>query len=200
MSASSVPRPVLFALIGGVLIVAIFFVMQKGKKDDSSSSPSIPAPAAKPSTDKVKPGSEEPAPGSSGAKANSKAPAAAKQAPAPPLGTPGSEPATADDTKLPAAVAKAVRQRKTVVLLFRRKSGFDDRAVARGVEALPRSSRVEVFITGIKDVDRYVSITGKDGVSQTPTLIVMAPNGRKDVQTGYLDAKTIENTVFNAAK
>ena len=220
MSVSSLPRPVVFALIGGVLIAAVFFATHKSNKSDSSSSSSTPAPAA-------------PAPKSDAGTAQSGSGKSASSTQGSPAGSAGKSKSSSTGTgaaaggaaksqsqsqastgsgasagsragataKLPAPVRKAVAQHKTVVLLFWDKKGVDDREVEQAVAGLRgRSNKVKVFITGVGNVDHYVSITGKDGISGTPTLIVMAPNGSKDVQSGYIDEKTVENTVFNAAK
>ena len=95
----------------------------------------------------------------------------------------------------------ALDDHKVVVILFWRPEGVDDRQVYESVQGLRgRSGGTKVFTEPVRQIDRYVSIVGPDGVSQTPALVVVNTKGKVDVQTGFIDEKTIENTVYNADK
>lgn len=196
MSLSTIPRPVIFAVIGGVLLLAAFMFMRKGSSEPSSSL-KTPPPAAGSGDTKAPPAGDKSASGDS----TNNTPSQQGTDSASGSATQSSSTAQAPggEKGLPASVQKALDQHKVVVVLFWRPVGVDDRNVYDSVQGLRgRSDAVRVFTSGIEDIDRYVAITGAEGITQTPALLVVNRKGKTDVQTGFLDEKTIENTVYNA--
>jgi hypothetical protein len=178
---TALPRPVLFGVVGIVLIGAVFFAMRK--PGGSTSSPPTPAPATAPSAEN---------------------PGATKATPSTPPAKNGTAPKTAPKTSgrgLPAPVQKALDAKKTVVILFWNRRAVDDRSVKASVDRLPRRhGKVAVFTDRVKHLSRYTRITAATSVTQTPALVFVNRKGQAELQTGYLDYQTIQQYVLNALR
>jgi hypothetical protein len=81
-------------------------------------------------------------------------------------------PATA---KPPATVTAAYKSGETVVLLFVRDGGIDDRLVRKTTEALSGLAGVASFVVPAAEISRYSTITGGIGVERVPALVVVSP-------------------------
>ncbi|MEX0993698.1 MAG: hypothetical protein WDZ37_06855 [Solirubrobacterales bacterium] len=183
MSVSSIPRPVLIGLIG-VVLLGVAFVATRPKSDKSSptTAPATTTPA--------------PAPSDSTSKETTKADATP---------TTPSEPTTSNVelTKLPAPVSKALDKNFVVAILFWRKQGVEDRHMQRAAATMRKYARqhpkekIAVFDPGIGALTRWLTITGAEGLSQTPSYIVINRHGQSDVQTGFVDSKTMANAIEN---
>jgi hypothetical protein len=102
---------------------------------------------------------------------------------------------------LPAAVAKALDAKKTVVVLFWNKSGVDDRSVKKSVDRLSRrGGKVAKFTETVKNLSRYTRITSAASVTTTPSLVVVNSRGQAEVLAGYSDYQTINQFVSNASR
>lgn len=77
--------------------------------------------------------------------------------------------------KPPAAVIKAYASGATVVLLFVRDGGIDDRLVRKTTETLSSLSTVPTFVVPAAQIARYSAITGGIGVDRVPALVVLSP-------------------------
>ena len=166
----SLPRPVLLAVVGVVLAGSLFVFSRRG----AETTPSVPAPSdtVQP-TDAVSPQGTPPAADKS---------------------TPGGR-------GLPSRVARALDAKKTVVILFWNKGGVDDRSVKNSVDQLPRrGGRTAVFTDKVANLSRYTRITAAASVTQTPALVVVNPEGRAEVLSGYYDFQTLRTFVRNAAR
>ncbi|MEX2196429.1 MAG: hypothetical protein WD844_14185 [Thermoleophilaceae bacterium] len=103
----TLPRPALFAILGGVLILAVFALTRAtGQADDSGAAAPAPAPAA-----------EAPAPAAEEPVAE---PAAAKPA----------------DSGVPAGLEQAIEKGQVAVLAFTQEGGAEDDAVRAAVGSL----------------------------------------------------------------
>jgi hypothetical protein len=179
----TVPRPVLLALVGAVLVGALFFFT----RSSSEPVPDVPAPSqtsqpSSPSADTPRPPAEQnkPEPGTA--------------APSPDKGAPGS-------TGLPSRVAKALDAKKTVVVLFWNRFGVEDRSVKSSVDRLPRrGGKTAVFTDKVTNLSRYTRITASANVSSTPAVVIVNPEGKAEVLNGYYDFQTIRQFVRNAAR
>lgn len=167
----SLPRPVLLAVVGVVLAGSLFVFSRRG----AETTPSVPAPSetVQPSDPAVTPQGTPPAADKS---------------------TPGGR-------GLPSRVARALDAKKTVVILFWNKGGVDDRSVKNSVDQLPRrGGRTAVFTDKVSNLSRYTRITAAASVTQTPALVVVNPEGRAEVLSGYYDLQTLRTYVRNAAR
>jgi hypothetical protein len=168
---TTLPRPVLLAIVGVVLAGSLFVFSRRG----AETTPSVPAP------------SETVQPTDPAAKPQSTPPAADKSK----LGGRG----------LPSRVARALDAKKTVVILFWNKGGVDDRSVKNSVDQLPRrGGKTAVFTDKVANLSRYTRITTAASVTQTPALVVVNPEGKAEVLNGYYDFQTLRQYVRNAAR
>jgi hypothetical protein len=195
----AVPRPLLLALVGVVLLGATF--MATRNSSDKASSPSPPAakapgpsaaavakaatPALRPSKSAAQPKSQ------SAAKPKSQSSAAPTAKSAKPATRRGSS------LRTPAAVARALAQRKVVVLAFFQ-PGADDRATRSAVQALSRKHLAAVFTERIGNISRYRPIVGSLGVTQAPAVVIVNQQRRARVVEGYIDAETLAQEVADA--
>lgn len=99
------------------------------------------------------------------------APAPVDVPPLPPSAAAGAPP-------LPRAVTAAFEANRTVVLLFVRSGGIDDRLVRASADrirtTLPRAS---VFVVPAKRIARYAAIAQGVAVERVPALVVVRPKG-----------------------
>jgi hypothetical protein len=172
----AVPRPILFALVGLVLVVGAFLATRSSQE---ASEPE-PAPAAEQATPEK--GSAE---------------KVAVAEPATPKPKPKPRPqARKLAPGMPASLARALAQHKTVVIFFRQARGADDAAVATAVSGLSRfGGRVVVFRTPIKQLSRYKAIVDGVGVSRAPAVVIVDRKGQASLVEGYVDPETLAQEV-----
>ena len=117
-------------------------------------------------------------------------------------GTNGAKASTAPavDTKgLPKPIAKAIRQDKTLVLLFWNRKSADDKAVHAALKNVDRwNGRVYVGSAPIKQIAKYGRIARGVDVEQSPTVVVADPKLRAETLVGYVDSATIDQAVVDA--
>lgn len=77
--------------------------------------------------------------------------------------------------KPPAAVTAAYDSGATVVLLFVRDGGIDDRLVRETTDTLSGLEAVSTFVVPAAEIARYSTITGGIGVERVPALVVVSP-------------------------
>jgi hypothetical protein len=80
----------------------------------------------------------------------------------------------------PAPVQKAFNENRTVVLLFVRKGGFDDRVVKADIKVLKRLEPPgypdpATFVVPADKIARYATIAQGAGVTRVPALVVIRP-------------------------
>jgi hypothetical protein len=107
---------------------------------------------------------------------------------------------------LPAPVAKAYQDGKSVVLLLVRESAVDDKLVRDSVERLSGDPRLAVFVAPAEDVARYSRITQGVGVTRVPALVVVRPRSSASgdvpegtVDYGFRNAESVVQAVRDAA-
>jgi hypothetical protein len=167
------------AVVGVLLIVAVVFLMggmggKGGEEEEGGASPSAESIVA---TVAAGEGSAvAPAPG-----------ALADAAPPP-----------------PAAVTSAFAAGDTIVLLFVRDGGIDDRRVTGAVDRLSSMSRVVTFVVPASRIARYAEITQGVEVNRVPALVVVSPKRvdsgipKASVHYGYQSPKSVEQAVIDA--
>jgi hypothetical protein len=96
----------------------------------------------------------------------------------------------------PAAVARAIGQRRVVVLAFFQ-PGADDRATREAVASL-RGRRAAVFTDKIDNLGRYAPVVGALGVHQAPAVVIVDSKRRARVIEGYIDPKSLAQDVADA--
>ena len=104
----------------------------------------------------------------------------------------------------PSDVTSAFESGQTVVLLFVRNGGIDDRLVAGATKQLASLPGVAVFVVPASRIARYARITQGVGVSRVPALVVVRPkrlDGRiptASVRYGFQSPASVEQAVIDA--
>ena len=105
---------------------------------------------------------------------------------------------------LPSDVARALNDRKVVVLFFYEPAASDDQATRAAVRAArsaanPAAGRVvALFQDVVARISDYRRVTGSLGISQSPAMVVIDRNRKATLLQGYLDSGTIRQTVRDA--
>jgi hypothetical protein len=181
---TTLPRPVLLALIGAVAVAGLFLVSRRGGEEGG---PATPAPSQ--TSQPTSPSASQPE-----APAQQNVPQDKSAAPAPDKGEAGGR-------GLPSRMARALDDKKIVVLLFWNKKGVDDRSVKKSVDRLSRrGGEVAKFTDTVNNLSRYTRITAAASVTQTPALVIVNRRGQAEVLNGYYDFQTIKQFVRNASR
>jgi hypothetical protein len=113
-------------------------------------------------------------------------------------------PSAAVAPPLPDPVLEAWKGDKTLVLLFVRDGGIDDRLVKTATADLAGFRDAAVFIVPAGKISRYAAITEGVGVERVPALVVVAPKHlKKTVPTaslsyGFQNSQSIAQAVIDA--
>jgi hypothetical protein len=105
---------------------------------------------------------------------------------------------------LPRAVTSAYAGGDTVVLLFVRDGGIDDRRVTDAVDQLGGMSRVATFVVPASKIAGYAAIAQGADVSRVPALVVLSPKRvdagipKASVHYGYQSFQSVEQAVIDA--
>jgi hypothetical protein len=152
--------------------------------------------------------SETEEPAAAGSTALTTAPAAAEGLPAPSAEASAALPPAGSVTgpapKLPKRVLTAWEADRTVVLLFVRDGGIDDRLVRDTVDNLSAFTRVATFVVPAAMISRYTAVTDGVGVERVPALVVMTPKHLNDtaptasVHYGFQSPAAIRQAVIDA--
>ena len=196
----AVSRPFLLALLGAVLVAALYLVTMagRGSTEDSGQSSPPPQEAAKPSKPAAKP--EKPA-----AKAKDRAVAAATpaEAKAKEPAKPAADARAKEQRKLAASagvpldVLRALAKKRTVGLFFRQRGAADDEATAQAVASVRGTRGVTLFSEPISRLSKYRTIVDAAGVTQAPAVVVIGRKGARLVE-GFVDRETLAQEVADS--
>jgi hypothetical protein len=112
--------------------------------------------------------------------------------------------AASDAPPPPRPVLEAWRDNKTLVLLFVRDGGIDDRLVKRATRGLAGFRDAAVFVVPAAKISRYAAITEGVGVDRVPALVVVTPKHLKHVMPtasvsyGFQSPQSIAQAVIDA--
>src|SRR4051794_30384968 len=96
-----------------------------------------------------------------------------------------------DTAGLPKRVAKAIDDKKVVVLFFYTPKSADDRATKKAVAKVDRwHGEVVVQGANVKSVSRYAKIARGADVSQSPTIVVVDRNLKAERLVGFQDTRS----------
>jgi hypothetical protein len=105
---------------------------------------------------------------------------------------------------VPRPVTSAFAADDTVVLLFVRNGGIDDRMVAAALPRLHALTQVATFVVPANKIARYAAIAQGANVNRVPALVVLRPrrldNGipTASVHYGYQSPESVEQAVIDA--
>jgi hypothetical protein len=118
--------------------------------------------------------------------------------------TAGAIPSTLNAPPPPASVLDAWKGNKTVVLLFVRDSGIDDRLVKNATTGLGGFRDASIFVVPAAKISRYAAITEGVGVERVPALVVVAPKRLQQtvptasVSYGFQSPQSVAQAVIDA--
>jgi len=168
------------ALVGVLLIFAVVFLMGgmggKGGEEEEGSAEGGGAPAVSVASTEAGSSTDLPAPSTG-------------------VGAP---------PPLPSAVTSAYEAGDTLVLLFVRDGGIDDRRVTGAVDGLDSMSRVATFVVPASKIARYAAISQGADVNRVPALVVVSPKSvdggtpKASVHYGYQSFQSVEQAVIDA--
>lgn len=176
-------NPLAQAAVVGVLIVlaAVFVMSSGGGEEEESASGETTAGVETTAPEEAGVGTE------AGASAASISSLAAAEAP-----------------PLPPPVLAAYKSNQTLVLLFVRDGGIDDRLVKSATQGVGGLPGVTVFEIPAAKVSRYAAITEGVGVERVPALVVVTPKHLKktvptaSVSYGYQSPASVRQAVIDA--
>ena len=173
------------AVVGVLLVVVAVFLMSSGggggEEEESASTPEATVAVAAPEAE-----AEVTGPEALGAALSGAVPAAVT---APPL---------------PKPILRAWKANQTLVLLFVRDGGIDDKLVKTATQGLAGFRDAAVFIVPAKQIARYAAITEGVGVDRVPALVVVTPKHLdKSVPTasvnyGFQSPQSVAQAVIDA--
>jgi hypothetical protein len=185
------------ALIGALLVVTGFFVLSstgggaEEEAEPTEATVSVAGTSASGTATGATPG--EAVEGALEAATESAAPGAA--APLAPVG---------QTRPLPRPVLDAWRANRTVVLLFVRDGGIDDRLVKVATAGLAGFRDVAIFVVPAARISRYAAISEGVGVERVPALVVVRPKHLKQtvptasVSYGFQSPQSVAQAVIDA--
>lgn len=222
----AVSRPLILALIAAVLCAMTFYAATGAQRTTGVSSAAgqsateAPAPAAEPPAAEP-PAAEPPAPQRPEAPARQRDRSAAgdrarsdrgeldrsegrrserNRAEAPQRretrAKPAPLPAELRVEGLPRPVARALAQRRTIVLFFRQ-GGSDDALTADAVDGVRGLRGVSVFAAPIQRLGRYSAVIGGLGLAQAPAVAVVGRERQARVVEGFVDPGTLRQLVLD---
>jgi hypothetical protein len=105
---------------------------------------------------------------------------------------------------LPKPVLRAWHRNQTLVLLFVRDGGIDDRRVETATKGLAGFRDAAVFIVPARKIARYAAITEGVGVDRVPALVVVTPKHldksipTASVSYGFQSPQSVAQAVIDA--
>ena len=99
---------------------------------------------------------------------------------------------------LPEPVARALAERKVVVLLFAQQGAADDAATRAAVRAVEREPGVRAFTDRVENLARYRSIVADLPISQAPAIVILSADGKARLLEGFVDPGSLRQQVADA--
>lgn len=190
-------------LVGALLIVVAVFLMSSGGGEEESSS----AGATEATVQVAGTGASGTATGATpGEAVEGAVEAAGEAAGSETLGTAlsGGAPGAIAAPPLPHPVLRAWKANKTLVLLFVRDGGIDDRLVKTATDGLAGFRDAAVFIVPAARIAHYAAIAEGVGVDRVPALVVVTPKHLKktvptaSVSYGFQSPQSVAQAVIDA--
>jgi hypothetical protein len=207
----TLPRPVLIAILGLALCAAAFLATRSANDTGSAVTSVAPQPApvvnhsatkpVKPVHHGVKPHKLVPAKPQPLAKPkpHAVAPAITKPQATTKPATPA-KPAVSPEVAKTLPAIKALGRGDVVVFFFTQPGAADDTGAAIAVRGLAHAKNVKVFKVGLGDLETYRPVLAGAGVSQVPAIVVVKAGHKARLLQGFVDARTLRQTVADARR
>ncbi|HEX8645289.1 MAG TPA: hypothetical protein VF715_00200 [Thermoleophilaceae bacterium] len=184
----AVPRPVLIALLGLAMLVAVFMAT-RNSQSESVTPPATPAVPATPQ--KAAPADK------AAARPEARRTAAEKPQPKPVV----REPKPADDVPPQVrAAAEALAKDQVVVFFFTKPGAADDTGARIAVHSVEGMKRVKVFKADIAEVGAFRPMLSQLEISQVPATAIVRPGRQAVLLQGFVDAGTLRQNVADALR
>ena len=196
----AVSRPLLLTLVGAMLMAATFLAARGARTAaEPASQAAVAAPAPSPTQGNVAGGKSGDAKGAKqrADRAKARERSAKEEAAAKSADQARAERKLAKVVGLPDPVAKALVNKRVVVLFFFQNAADDD-ATGTGVNSLRGIRGVKVFRDGITNLAKYRAVTASLGVTQAPAVVVVGRNRKAQLLEGYVDQATLTQIVVDA--
>jgi biotin carboxyl carrier protein len=203
----TLPRPVLIAILGLALCAAAFLATRSANDTGSAVTSVTPQPSpvvkhpAKPvkpvhraKQHELAPAQQSPAE-SAAAAARAAKPQTTAAKPAPPA-----KPAVSPDVAKTLPAIKALAAGKVVVFFFTQPGAADDTGAAIAVRGVAHDKSVKVFKVGLGELETYRPVLAGAGVSQIPAIVVVKAGHKGRLLQGFVDARTLRQTVADARR
>jgi hypothetical protein len=217
----TLPRPVLIALLGLALCAAAFLATRSANDTGGAVTTAPPAPqssakpavnpaakqhATKPQAHKAVPAQhkaaqQKPAQHKAAPAHKATQPEAKTAAPAPAVkpATPA-RPAVSPEVAKTLPAVKALARGDVVVFFFSHAGPADDTGARQAVNSIRHDKGVSVFTVDLKDLATYRPVLAGAGVSQVPAIVVVRAGKKGRLVQGFVDARTLRQTVADARR
>jgi hypothetical protein len=179
----------LIALVAAILCLGAFYATQGSRQAADAPAPAAPEPVAE-SKPESKPGDKADAEATKQPVQVAKAERSAKEA--------KEKTVRKAAVSGPAAVKRAIRGDKTVVVYFYGPESADDSATGRAVASLKDGGNVAVFKVPIRRLSAYGDLVGELGIAQAPAVVIVGRGRSARVIEGYVDPPTLRQDVADA--
>ena len=196
----AVSRPLLLTLVGAMLMAATFLAARGARTAaEPASQAAVAAPAPSPTQGNVAGGKSGDAKGAKqrADRAKARERSAKEEAAAKSAEKARAERKLAKVVGLPDPVARALANKRVVVLFFFQNAADDD-ATGAGVNSLRGIRGVKIFRDSITNLAKYRAVTAGLGVTQAPAVVVVGRNRKAQLLEGYVDQATLTQIVVDA--
>jgi hypothetical protein len=198
----TLPRPVLIALLGVALCAAAFLATRSASDTNSAVTTVTPTPApvhtatkpakpAKPAHKAAAPSAHKPS-----VEKSQTTPAPTQPKPA----KPAPKPAVSSEVAKTLPAIKALARGDVVVFFFTQPGAADDTGTREAVKTLKGEKGVSVFTVGLGDLETFGPVLNGAGVSQVPAIVIVRAGRKGHLLQGYVDSRTLHQTVADARR
>ena len=95
---------------------------------------------------------------------------------------------------------KALARGDVVVFFFTQPGAADDTGTREAVKTLKGDKGVSVFTIGLDDLETFGPVLNGAGVSQVPAVVIVRAGQKGRLLQGYVDSRTLHQTVADARR
>ena len=95
---------------------------------------------------------------------------------------------------------KALARGDVVVFFFTQPGAADDTGTREAVKTLKGEKGVSVFTIGLDDLETFGPVLNGAGVSQVPAVVIVRAGQKGHLLQGYVDSRTLHQTVADARR
>jgi hypothetical protein len=195
----TLPRPVLIALLGVALCAAAFLATRSASDTNSAVTTVTPTPAPVHKATKPAKPAHKAAPSAHEPSVEKSQTTPAPTQPAKPA-KPAPKPAVSPEVAKTLPAIKALARGDVVVFFFTQPGAADDTGTREAVKTLKGEKGVSVFTVGLGDLETFGPVLNGAGVSQVPAIVIVRAGRKGHLLQGYVDSRTLHQTVADARR